>query len=67
MRSCKMTKMHFQLIAEMLGDLGQLHAWSRDTATNVAVRAAGHLRRTNPAFDGQRFVRATLKAAGYEG
>lgn len=54
MRSCKMTKMHFQLIADVIKDLSV----SPTSRHETAVAFASALRKTNPAFDWHRFVDA---------
>lgn len=53
-RSCKMTKMHFQLIADIIKELntGVLERH------NIAVEFANVLRRTNSQFDWRKFVEA---------
>ncbi len=53
-RSCKMTKMHFQLIAKIINDLNVGKTKRRDIANYFATC----LRSTNPAFNAERFVDA---------
>jgi len=62
-RSCKMTKMHFQLIADLLREQYDGAALANSTEgmvaiTNVAVAFSRRLGQTNPAFDRDRFLAA---------
>ncbi len=54
MRSCKMTKMHFQLIADVIQGLEVPGNLRLEIAHNFAIA----LRRTNGSFIPQRFIEA---------
>lgn len=58
----KMTKAHFEFIAEMLRTHIQVWPGKSILIERLAVDFAAELERTNPAFDRERF----LKACGVE-
>jgi hypothetical protein len=62
-RSCKMTKMHFQLIADTILDL-DLSSWvnmgsdGEVLRQEIAENFANVLHCTNPKFDREKFIEA---------
>ncbi len=60
-RSCKMTRMHFELIAGVVADLGA--GFLRHevlTPSLIAGAFASALRMTNPQFNSSRFIEACI-------
>ncbi len=62
MRSCKMTKMHFQLIADVVKWFDPELADAERIRMRLAIDFANALARTNPQFNKDKFIEACTRA-----
>lgn len=56
--SVRMTRGHFQLIAEALSESMEVEEADQTTIRLVAIKLANRLRSTNPTFDRHKFLSA---------